>query len=83
MNHRQQRALHHGRWKYLAMDGNEYLFDLGADERERANQATRQPERLADMRTEWERWAAELPGIPGDAKVSLVTSAADMPKPTY
>lgn len=83
MNHRQQRALHDGHWKYLAMDGIEYLFDLGIDERERANQAARQPERLAAMRTEWQRWAAQLPGIPEDAKVSLVTSAKDMPKPTY
>ncbi len=37
MNHRGQRALRDGRWKYLQVDGNEYLFDLDADERERAN----------------------------------------------
>ena len=39
MKHRQQRALIRGDWKYLAMDGNEYLFNLALDERERANLA--------------------------------------------
>ena len=31
------------RWKYLRVDGNDYLFDLAADERERANRAQREP----------------------------------------
>src|SRR5207237_979427 len=47
MNHRGQRALRDGRWKYLRVDGHDYLFDLAADERERANLGKRQPERLA------------------------------------
>ncbi|HET7837053.1 MAG TPA: sulfatase-like hydrolase/transferase, partial [Variovorax sp.] len=38
MNHRGQRALRDGDWKYLQVDGNEYLFNIPADERERANQ---------------------------------------------
>ena len=83
MLHRQQRAMRSGPWKYLAMDGHEYLFDLSQDERERANVAQRDPARLAAMRAQWEQWAAGLPGIPQDAKVSLVFSAADMPKPSY
>ncbi len=47
MNHRGQRALREGDWKYLRVDGNDYLFDLSQDERERANRAPREPERLA------------------------------------
>ena len=39
MNHRGQRALRDGDWKYLRVDGHEYLFDIGDDERERANRA--------------------------------------------
>ena len=39
MNHRGQRALRDGDWKYLRVDGHDYLFDLAADERERANRA--------------------------------------------
>ena len=37
MNHRGQRALRDGDWKYLRVDGNDYLFNIPADERERAN----------------------------------------------
>lgn len=80
MNHRKQRALREGRWKYLRVDGHDYLFDLDADERERANQAKTEPERLDAMRSAWQAWDASLPPIPEDATVSLGYSAADMPQ---
>jgi arylsulfatase A-like enzyme len=80
MNHRQQRALRHGDWKYLMVDGHEYLFDLSADERERANLAHRHPERLRDLREAWLTWNASLPAIPEDAGVSLGYSSKDMPQ---
>jgi arylsulfatase A-like enzyme len=80
MNHRGQRALRDGSWKYLQVDGNEYLFDIPADERERANLAPRQPERLAAMRADWLAWNATMPPIPEDATVSLGYSAKDMPQ---
>ena len=80
MKHRDQRALVRGRWKYLRVDGIDYLFDLAADERERANQAARAPERLAAMRSAWEDWNQGMPPIPEDATVSLVSSARDMPQ---
>lgn len=79
MKHRQQRALRDGAWKYLRVDGHDYLFDLSADERERANRAGDQPTRLATMRNQWEAWNASLPPVPEDAAVSLVYSARDMP----
>ena len=72
-----------GRWKYLKVEDFEYLFDLGRDERERANQAARSPERLGAMRDAWEAWAATMPGIPEDAKVSLVYGEAQMPRPSH
>ncbi|MDF3839124.1 sulfatase-like hydrolase/transferase [Cupriavidus basilensis] len=80
MNHRDQRALRDGDWKYLQVDGHEYLFDLSRDERERSSQAQRQPERLAAMREAWLAWNAGMPPIPEDATVSLGYSAADMPQ---
>ncbi len=80
MNHRGQRALRHGPWKYLRVDGHDYLFDLAADERERANLAPRQPERLQQMRQAWERWNATMPPIPEDATISLGYSVRDMPQ---
>ncbi|HNZ90602.1 MAG TPA: sulfatase-like hydrolase/transferase [Acidovorax sp.] len=80
MNHRGQRALRDGEWKYLRVDGNDYLFNIPADERERANLGGRQPERLAAMRKAWEAWNASMPPIPEDAMVSLGYSVQDMPQ---
>jgi arylsulfatase A-like enzyme len=80
MNHRGQRALRDGDWKYLQVDGNEYLFNIPADERERANQAPREPDRLAAMRAAWQAWNASMPPIPDDATVSLGYSVKDMPQ---
>jgi arylsulfatase A-like enzyme len=80
MNHRGQRAHRSGRWKYLRVDGHDYLFDLDADERERANRAPREPQRLAAMCAEWEAWNATMPPIPVDATVSLGYGAQDMPQ---
>jgi arylsulfatase A-like enzyme len=80
MKHRGQRALRDGDWKYLMVDGHEYLFNIPADARERANLAQREPERLAAMRGQWEAWNATMPPIPEDAMVSLGYSAKDMPQ---
>ena len=80
MNHRGQRALRMGDWKYLRVDGNDYLFNIPADERERANLGGRHPERLAKLRQAWEDWNATMPPIPQDATVSLGYSVKDMPQ---
>ena len=80
MNHRQQRAHRLGPWKYLQVDGHEYLFDLQADERERANLARKQPERLQAMRQAWLQWAQTVPPIAEDASVSVGYTSADMPQ---
>ena len=80
MNHRGQRALRDGDWKYLQVDGNEYLFNIHKDERERANLAAREPERLERMRAQWLAWNESVPPIPADATVSLGYSVKDMPQ---
>ncbi|TFZ03924.1 sulfatase family protein [Ramlibacter humi] len=80
MNHRGQRAMRDGDWKYLRVDGHDYLFNLPADERERANHAGRDPARLARMRDDWEAWNTTMPAIPEDATVSLGYGAKDMPQ---
>jgi arylsulfatase A-like enzyme len=80
MNHRGQRALRDGDWKYLRVDGHDYLFNIPADERERANLGAREPARLQSMRTDWEAWNASMPPIPDDATVSLGYSVKDMPQ---
>ncbi|QET01626.1 MULTISPECIES: sulfatase family protein [Cupriavidus] len=83
MKHRMQRALIHGDWKYLQVDGNEYLFNLDADPRERANLRHLHPERLAAMRAEWQDWNASLPPIPDDARAYLVFTEAELPRATF
>jgi arylsulfatase A-like enzyme len=80
MNHRGQRALRLGDYKYLRVDGHDYLFNIPADERERANLAQREPARLNAMRQAWEAWDATVPAIPEDATISLGYSVKDMPQ---
>ena len=80
MNHRGQRALRMGDYKYLRVDGNDYLFNIPADERERANIAKREPARLDAMRAAWEAWDKTVPAIPEDATISLGYSVKDMPQ---
>ncbi|MBS0450526.1 MAG: sulfatase-like hydrolase/transferase [Proteobacteria bacterium] len=80
MNHRGQRAMRDGEWKYLRVDGNDYLFNIPQDERERANQAKKEPGRLDAMRAAWEAWNDTMPPIPEDATVSLGYSYKDMPQ---
>ncbi len=80
MNHRSQRAMRHGPWKYLRVDGHDYLFNIDADARERANLAHRDPQRLQAMRQAWEDWERTVPPIPADALVSLGYSVNDMPQ---
>ena len=80
MKYRGQRAMREGDYKYLQVDGIEYLFNLSADQRERANLAKDQPERLRHMRAAWESWNQTMPAIPEDATVSLGYTLEDMPQ---
>jgi arylsulfatase A-like enzyme len=83
MAHRYQRAVRSGPWKYLSMDGHEYLFRLDVDARERANLVRREPQRLTELRADWERWAENLPGIPPEARVTLVFGEEDLPRASH
>jgi len=79
MKHRGQRALRLADWKYLRVDGTDYLFNIAQDERERANHATRDPDLLETLREAWEAWNATMPPIPEEAVVSLGYTDRDMP----
>jgi arylsulfatase A-like enzyme len=81
-NHRNQRAMRAGRWKYLSTEDGEFLYDLDTDARERANRVKREPERLAAMRARYAEWERTLPGVPEGAKASLVTNKGNMAAPT-
>jgi len=83
MKHRAQAACVAGRWKYLRVDGHEYLFDVVADGRERANLAKRHPDRLAALRRQWQDWENAMLAIPDDAQVHLLWDERDMPRGTH
>lgn len=53
---RNQKAVRLGQYKYLSIDGNEFLFDIVSDPRERANLKDRQPEVFADLRARFQEW---------------------------
>jgi arylsulfatase A-like enzyme len=82
MKHRDQRAVRSGAWKYLAQDGFEYLYDLVQDPRERANLAQCEPARFEHLRARYASWAATMPGVPEEARVSLGYVKGDLATPT-
>lgn len=83
MKHRGQRALIRGNWKYLQVEGVEYLFDIATDPRERANVKTRYQEKFQELREAWNLWNSTLPEIPDDARVFNLYGHAQMPVPSH
>jgi hypothetical protein len=71
-----------GRWKWLSIDGDEFLFDLATDARERANLAKRQPARFGELRNAFASWEASLPPIPPEADVSIPYGKSDLAQPS-
>jgi len=82
MKFRDQKAMRSGSWKYLSIEGNEFLFDLFRDARERANMKHREPERFERLKNAYAEWEAGMPPIPEDAKVSLVYGPREMARPS-
>ncbi len=81
MLYRNQKAVRSGDWKYLSVEGDEFLFNLALDERERANYARRDPRRLAALRARFQAWDDALPKHP-DAVYSVPATKADMVTPS-
>lgn len=71
-----QAALRDGDWKYLKIRANEYLFNLAADERERANLARREAARFAAMKEQWEAWNATMLPYP-EGSLAYPNTGAD------
>lgn len=55
-----QRAVREGKWKYLRISGNEFLFDLEYDARERANLRYRHPELFERLKLAWDEWNSSV-----------------------
>ncbi|MCC6212055.1 MAG: sulfatase-like hydrolase/transferase, partial [Burkholderiales bacterium] len=80
MTFREQKAMRSGDWKYLSVEGNEFLFNLARDVRERANWARRAPKRFEEMRAQYRAWEESLPVYP-DASYSVPATKADLVTP--
>jgi arylsulfatase A-like enzyme len=55
-----QRAIRDRDWKYLRIAGNEFLFDVVQDPRERANLKDRQRHVFDGLKRDWEAWNATM-----------------------
>ena len=76
-----QKAMRAGDWKYLSVEGNEFLYNLARDERERASYARRAPKVLSLLREKYSAWEAQLPKHP-DAAYSVPATRADLATPS-
>ncbi|MBR0560394.1 sulfatase family protein [Neokomagataea anthophila] len=59
-----QHAHMEGQYKYLKIGENEFLFDVVADPRERANLKARLPDVFARLRKSWAEWNAQMLPFP-------------------
>ena len=66
-----QDAARRGPWKYLRSGDGEALFDIPNDPGEQADQSRYQPETLASLREEFQRWNEQMLPRPGkDGEIS-------------
>ena len=77
---RNQKAVRSGIWKYLSIEGSEFLYDLSRDQRERANMRYREPEKFKELRRAYFEWDASMPPRPADAAIALEYTAETMAK---
>jgi arylsulfatase A-like enzyme len=69
-----QAAVRRGQYKFLRIEGTEYLFDVVADPQERGNLKTHQPAVFDELKAAWENWNRQmLPYTPQNASWSNKT----------
>src|SRR5690606_33901344 len=51
-----EKAVRRGAYKYLSINGNEFLFDIVADPLERGNLKDRMPNKFAELKAAFEAW---------------------------
>lgn len=76
-----QRAVRSGDWKYLQIAGNEFLFNLAEDVRERANYAERNPEVFKQLKQQWDDWNKTMLEIPEEANTHVVDGKVQADRP--
>ncbi len=70
-----QAAARRGRWKYFAIEGNEFLYDLSRDAHEQANRAMREPEVFNSLREAWREWDASM--APREGRMGMCNNPAN------
>jgi arylsulfatase A-like enzyme len=55
-----QKAARRGNYKYLSINGNEFLFDVVRDPLERGNLKDRMPDRFAELKAAFDAWDATM-----------------------
>jgi arylsulfatase A-like enzyme len=74
----QQAAVRDGRWKYLKLGGREYLFDIDADERERADLRETFPDEFDRLKRQYAAWSSRMLPYPAGARsYDVKTGTAD------
>jgi hypothetical protein len=68
-----QRAARDGDWKYLRIAGNEFLFDVVQDPRERANLKDREKGVFDRLKADWEAWNGTM--LPERSRPANYTNA--------
>jgi arylsulfatase A-like enzyme len=81
MKFRNQKAMRTESWKYLSIEGDEFLYDLATDARERANLGRREPQRLAAMRARYAAWEKDMP-VFSEATFSVPATKSDLAQPS-
>jgi arylsulfatase A-like enzyme len=73
-----QAAVRDGRLKYLKLGGREYLFDIDADERERADLREKYPDEFERLKRQYAAWSSRMLPYPADARsYDVKTGTAD------
>jgi arylsulfatase A-like enzyme len=78
MLYRNQKAVRQGDWKWLSIEGNEFLFNVAVDPRERSNYRYREPDLFVELRDAYFEWDASMPLFPETASYDLVYTDATM-----
>jgi arylsulfatase A-like enzyme len=71
-----QRAVRDGDWKYLRIAGNEFLFDVVKDQRERANYKDREKDVFARLKADWDAWNSTI--LPERSATATYTNAGEL-----
>lgn len=72
-----QQACREGPYKFLSMNGHEFLFNVVDDPLERADLKARQPQRFAQLKARYDAWSSTMLPLTPDVGSGVVKSATN------